>query len=235
MASNIATPEDDNSAQTTDNENVIYAFEQTHEQRKYGLVEELLMGPIHEAELSHESCNDSDQSVKCRRYSQMEGCRKKRVHSNVDRVNLKNLKLNTSACLQKEFENRMKEIRDFHKNKDKNKKKNNDVPDLTNIRAAKGKYFNGHKVKQNKKEKKKANIYRSVSSQSECAKENNSVAFNGFDYSGNQAKSIQKQIEESTKQQELTQEWMHQSAPKKNQVSSLYAQTDEQLVCQTNR
>lgn len=78
----------------------------------------------------------------------------------------------------------MKEIRTFHKN-NKHKKKNNEVPDLTNIRGAKGKYFNGHKVKPNKKGKKKINDYDFASSQSEGAKENNSGAFNGFDFSVN--------------------------------------------------
>ena len=86
----------------------------------------------------------------------------------------------------------MKEMRRFHRNKNKHKKKNNEVPDLTNIRGAKGKYFNGHKVKPTKKGKRNNNGYESVSSHSEGVKENNSSAFNGFDFSVNQAKSIQK-------------------------------------------
>jgi len=47
---------------------------------------------------------------------------RKRGLSNVDRENIKNYKLNTSASLQKEFDKKLKEIRNMHKGTQKGKK-----------------------------------------------------------------------------------------------------------------
>ena len=111
---------------------------------------------------------------------------RKRGLSNVDKCDVKNYKLNTSASLQNEFDKRLKEMK-------RNKNQGFDMSTLKLNEVRKGNaYFNGQKVKPTKRKKNKI-----TKGNSSVSSKNKEDPFRGFEYTSpfKSIETLQKDIE----------------------------------------